>query len=227
MLSIVATPIGNLDDLSLRQAEAILSADFILAEDTRKAGLLIKRTEESFNHPRNQGQKLISFYKEVEFKKLPEILEWISNDFTVCLISDAGMPGISDPGYLLISHVIKKKLPYTVVPGPSAVTTAVIHSGFNPEQFMFGGFLPKKKGAIEKVLKQWKAIKELNNDMLIVFFEAPHRINETLALLEEHFPDSKLAVCRELTKLHEEIVRGTAAELKDGKYRGEITVVLQ
>lgn len=227
MLSIVATPIGNLQDISLRQAEAILSADFVLAEDTRKTGILIAKTEESFEHLRNHKQKIISFYKEVEFKKVPEILDWISNDYTVCLVSDAGMPGISDPGYLLIQQVIKRELSYTVIPGPTAVTTALMHSGFNPGAFMFIGFLPKKSNQVKKELEKWKKIKEINKDLVFIFFEAPHRINETLSIISELLPDSKIAVCRELTKLHEQIHRGTAVELKDLAYRGEITVVLQ
>ncbi len=227
MLSVVSTPIGNLEDISIRVARTLIEADVILAEDTRSVRNLIDKISEVFGLLPPFSQQIWSYYKEVEFEKLSDIIQLLKEEKNICLISEAGTPVISDPGFLLIHHVIKRELPYTVIPGPSAVTTSLLHSGFNPEQFMFEGFLPKRESALKKTFETWKKVKELYPKMVISFFESPHRINETLTVLEGYFPEAKIAICRELTKMHEEIHRGTAAELKDKQYKGELTVVMQ
>ncbi len=227
MLSILATPIGNLEDISIRMARVLVEAEVILAEDIRSVRNLIDKISEVFGLIPPFSQQIWSYYKEVEFEKLSDVIQLLKEEKNVCLISEAGTPVISDPGFLLIHHVIKRQLPYTVIPGPSAVTTSLLHSGFNPERFMFEGFLPKRESAIKKSIGKWKKVKELYPEMVISFFESPHRINETLSILEEYFPEAKIAICRELTKMHEEIHRGTASELKDKQYKGELTVVLQ
>lgn len=225
MLYIVGTPIGNLEDLSIRQAKTILSCRYILSEDTRSAGFLIGKMKELFNLPSPQ-HTLISYYKEKEFEKLPEILELLHDDQDIALISEAGMPLISDPGLLLITHAIKDNIPFTVIPGPTAVTTALVHSGFNSTQFLFLGFLPKKENEIKKVFERLIKMDEIQKDISYVFFESPERIHQTLSVLQNICPNTQVCICRELTKKFEEVVRGTPEELQHREYRGELTVVL-
>lgn len=227
MLYIIATPIGNINDLSFRQAELIQTLPFLYGEDTRSVEKLQRIIEDRMQMQRNPLQKVHSFYKEVEFERVPQIIDRLKTGEDVGVVSDAGMPIISDPGYLLVKTVIKYELPYTVVPGPSAVTTALLHSGFNPAQFIFVGFLPKKTSHVQKEILSWKTLKAARPDIVIVFFESPHRIKETLAILAEEMPLARLAICRELTKMHEEIVRGVPQELLENEYRGELTVVLE
>ncbi|MCX7996799.1 MAG: 16S rRNA (cytidine(1402)-2'-O)-methyltransferase [Patescibacteria group bacterium] len=227
MLSIVCTPIGNVTDISIRQAHALFSADIILAEDTRRAGRLLSDIAQLLDLERNEEQKLVSYYKEVEFEKIPDVLRWLTEGKRVALISDAGTPLVSDPGYLLVQQVIKRDMTFTVIPGPSSVTTALIHAGFQLKTFYFAGFLPKKNSAAIKMVKSWVEMKRLDPDMLIVFFETTHRIGETLTILESILPERRLAICRELTKTHESVVRGTPAELRGAEYRGELTIVLE
>ena len=143
MLYVVATPIGNLDDLSIRQAKTLATSDIILAEDTRSAHTLLDAIKKRFILPVTCST-VWSYYKEKEFEKLPEIIELLKQNKNISLISEAGTPLISDPGYLLVKNCIQRNLPMTVIPGASAITTALIYSGFNPHQHMFFGFFPKK-----------------------------------------------------------------------------------
>lgn len=225
MLYIVGTPIGNLEDLSIRQAKTILSCRYILSEDTRSAGFLIGKMKELFNLPSHQ-HTLISYYKEKEFEKLPEILDLLHENQDVALISEAGMPLISDPGLLLISRVIKENIPFTVIPGPTAVTTALVHSGFNSTHFLFLGFLPKKENEIKKVFERLIKINEIQKDVSYLFFDSPERIHATLSVLQNVYPTTQVCICRELTKKFEEVVRGTPEELQHREYKGELTIVL-
>ncbi len=224
MLYIVGTPIGNLDDLSYRQARTIMASDILLTEDTRSTGLLLKVIEEIFPFQRNPKQRMISYYKEKEFEKLPEVIELLEKGKEISLISQAGMPLISDPGGLLIQHVVKKDIPFTVVPGPSAVTTAFIHSGFKSDQFMFLGFLPKKEGQLRTLLQKCADTKKLFKDLVFIAFESPNRIQKTLAILNDIMPAYNIVVTRELTKKFEEVTRGKAAKVMDRDYKGEITI---
>ncbi len=225
MLKIVGTPIGNLSDLSLRQAIAIMGADIILAENTGSAGILLQQIPEYFpDLERNPELRVMGFHKDNEFQKLSEVLELISEDKNLVMISEAGMPLIADPGYALVKHLVKENIAFEVVPGPTAVDMAVVYSGFNPSQFTFLGFLPKKPNEKKKM---FLAMQQYSNiTMPLVFYESPFRIVETLEILEEIVPKAQIVICRELTKKFEEIVRGTPSELKTRDYKGEITIVL-
>lgn len=226
MLYIVGTPIGNLDDLSYRQARTIMSSDILLTEDTRSTGILLKVIEEIFPFKRNKDQRMISYYKEKEFQKLPQVVELLEEGKEISLISQAGMPLISDPGSFLIQHIVKKGIPFTVVPGPSAVTTAFIHSGYKSNSFMFLGFLPKKVGQIKTIINKMIETKKLFKDMVFIMFESPNRIQKTLAVLNEVMPENDIVVTRELTKKFEEIQRGTPSQLMQNEYKGEITLLI-
>ena len=233
MLNIVATPIGNLDDLSLRQAKTLISSDIILAEDTRSAQTLLDAIYSRFTFllppttPYNLQPKLWSYYKEKEFQKLPEIISLLKEDKNISLISEAGTPLVSDPGYLLVKSCIQRNLPITVIPGPSAVTTALVSSGFNPGEHMFLGFFPKKENQILQSIKRLKQIKEIFPNMVFVFYESPLRIKETLRCIDTSKFEVEIVICREMTKKFEEIVRGPINELIKRNYKGEITVVIK
>lgn len=229
MLNIVATPIGNLDDLSIRQAKTLMASDIILAEDTRNATVLLDAVRTRFSHLdfSNKVPKIISYYKEKEFEKLPQVIEWLKEDKNISLISESGVPLISDPGYLLVKTVIKEQIPFTVIPGATAISTAIVHSGFDAREFTFLGFLSKKESEKIKLIKKLRTIKELLPDMIFVFFESGQRINDTLKLFVSSDFNADLAICRELTKKFEEIIRGKANELVDKHFKGEITVVVR
>lgn len=226
MLYIVGTPIGNMEDLSIRQAQTITSAEIIVTEDTRSTGMLLKRIEELFHLNKHPSSRLISYYQEKEFEKLPEIISLLEEGKKMVLMSESGMPLISDPGYLLVKEVIKRKIPYTVIPGPTAVVTALAHSGFKLNHFTFFGFLPRKKGDVNKSLLKAKEVSLLLDHSPVVFYESANRLNETLLLLGAIAPDAQVCVCRELTKMYEEIMRGTPKELSEKRFRGEVVLVV-
>lgn len=226
MLFIVSTPIGNLDDLTLRAAKTLGSCDILLAEDTRSAQVLLMSLEKNFGIPRNPQTGIISYYKEKEFEKLPEVLDFLKSDKNVALISEAGTPLISDPGSLLIKSIIKENIPFTVIPGPSAVTTALVLSGLPSKEFLFLGFLPKKESDLIKSIRKMAELKSNQPETSIIFYESPARIHATLAIINEYFPKSDIAICREMTKKFEEVIRGKPSELLSREYKGELTVVL-
>lgn len=230
MLYVVSSPIGNLDDLSLRQAKTLLNSDIVLAEDTRSAQILLDGIASRFEGVRKGQPQLVSYYKDREFEKLPWIMEQLIEDKNVCVLSENGTPLVSDPGYLLVKAAIKENIPLTVVPGPSAVITALIYSGFNPTPkeggFSFLGFFPKKPSDGQKMIKKLEEIKKTFPDMVFVFYESPQRLSETLGLIAESGWDPDIAVAREMTKKFEEIIRGKAGELKNLSFKGEITLVI-
>jgi 16S rRNA (cytidine1402-2'-O)-methyltransferase len=201
MLYVVATPIGNLGDLTFRAVETLKTVDVIAAEDTRHSGILLK----------HYGIKkpLISYHQHNEARRTAELIERMQNRETVALITDAGMPSLSDPGARLIAECIKRDLPFTVVPGASAILTALVGSGFPLGTFSFRGFLPVKSGQRER---QLRGVAERANET-VIFFESPYRLNKTLAACVEIMPDRELCVARELTKKFEEFRRGRPAEL--------------
>src|SRR3972149_11609987 len=160
MLFIVATPIGNLDDLSIRRAKTLASSDVILAEDTRSAQTLLDAIKKRFMLPVTCSI-IWSYYKEKEFEKLPEIIDLLKQEKNISLISEAGIPLVSDPGYLLVKTCVQKNIPLTVIPGPSAITTALIYSGFNPQQHMFLGFFPQKQLQMFQLINRLKQIKTI------------------------------------------------------------------
>ncbi len=200
MLYLVPTPIGNLGDMTLRAIEVLKSAAVIGAEDTRHSGILMQHF--GITTP------LISYHEHNEARRTQELMERLRREETIAIISDAGMPGISDPGARLLAACIAEGLPYSVLPGPSAVITAVIGSGFSAEAFYYGGFLPPKSGGRERELEAAAARRETS-----VFYESPHRICKTLEAAVRCLPGRELCVARELTKTFEEYRRGTAAEL--------------
>jgi len=218
-LLIAATPLGQPSDASARLVKAVASADVIAAEDTRRIRTLAQALEVK---PRG---KVLSLYDANEASRVPALVDEVQAGATVLLVSDAGMPLISDPGYRLVSACIAADLPVSCLPGPSAVTTALAVSGLPSERFCFEGFAPRKHAARVSWFKALAA-----EPRTCVFFESPRRLPDTLRdAVEALGPERNAAVCRELTKTHEEVVRATLGELakwaSDGVL-GEITVVL-
>jgi 16S rRNA (cytidine1402-2'-O)-methyltransferase len=218
-LILAATPIGNVADSSLRLREALTNAQVIAAEDSRRAKRLIQDLEI------NTNAQIWSFYDAVEESKSPELIDRVIAGDTVVVISDAGMPSVSDPGYRVVQEAIAKGVKVSVIPGPSAVLTALAISGLAVDRFSFEGFLPRKSGERKKFLE------ELSGDTrTMVFFEAPHRLRESLEDFAQVFGlDHQAVICRELTKTYEEIIRGNFAELlswADREILGEITLVV-
>ena len=217
MLYVIGTPIGNLDDVTLRALEALKSADLIAAEDTRHSGNLLRHFE--------IRKPLVSYHEHNEAMRTAELSERLAAGENVALITDAGMPGLSDPGARLIRACIERDLPYTVLPGASAILTALVGSGFSLEHFCYRGFLPPKSGGRERELRAAAEREETT-----VFFESPHKINKTLAACAEIMPERELCVARELTKKFEEFRHGTAATLlahyEARPAKGEITLVV-
>ena len=226
MLFIVSTPIGNLDDLSIRQAKTLAASDIILAEDTRSAQTLLEAIKKRFNLP-VVCSTVWSYYKEKEFQKLPEIIDLLKQEKNISLISEAGTPLVSDPGYLLVKSCVQRNLPITVIPGPSAITTALVYSGFNPQEHMFLGFFPKKESQINQLIEKLKQIKKIFPNMVFVFYESSLRIKETLRCINTSKLNVEIVIAREMTKKFEEIIRGPISELIKKDYKGEITVVIK
>jgi 16S rRNA (cytidine1402-2'-O)-methyltransferase len=213
-LVVCPTPIGNVDDVSVRVRDALVNADYIACEDTRKTGGLLDRLRIR-PHPR-----LVSFHEGNESSRAVELSQRIERGDVVALVSDAGMPGISDPGFKLIRRCIDRALEVTVLPGPSVVPVALVASGLPTDKWRFEGFLPRRAGEMERVLRSAETV---------VAFESPRRVGESLAALASLAPDREAAVCRELTKVHEEVARGTLGELARrfrGDVKGEIVLVI-
>jgi len=216
-LYLVPTPIGNLGDITLRAIEILNEVDLVVAEDTRKSGQLLKHLGIS--------KPIQSNHKFNEHRTLESLIHKLQSGVQIGLITDAGTPGISDPGFLLVRACIEHGIEVESLPGPTAFVPALVNSGLPCERFVFEGFLPQKKGR-QKRLSELSAEKRT-----LVFYESPHRLLKTLLQLSEHFgPDRKGSVSRELTKIHEETVRGTLKELSEhfakGNVKGEIVIVL-
>lgn len=213
-LIVCPTPIGNLDDVSPRVRDALVAADHIACEDTRRTGSMLDRLGIS------PAPRLVSNHEGNEAARAAELTQRIERGSRVALVSDAGMPAVSDPGYRLIRACIDRDLEVEVLPGPSVVPVAVVASGLPTDRWRFEGFLPRRSGEMERVLRSPETV---------VAFESPRRIGESLAALAAIAPDRPAAVCREVSKLHEEIARGTLAELArrfQGEVKGEIVLVL-
>ncbi|WP_219416235.1 16S rRNA (cytidine(1402)-2'-O)-methyltransferase [Pseudonocardia nigra] len=219
-LVLAATPLGDARDASARLADALATADVVAAEDTRRLRSLAAALGVTVTG------KVISHYDAVEAARLPGLLDDVRAGRTVLVVSDAGMPAVSDPGYRLVAAAAAEDLPVTCLPGPSAVTTALVLSGLPCERFCFEGFAPRRGGERRRWLGALVA-----EPRAAVFFESPHRLADTLAdAVAVLGAERPAAVCRELTKTHEEVLRGTLGELAawaaEGPVRGEITVVL-
>jgi 16S rRNA (cytidine1402-2'-O)-methyltransferase len=215
-LAVCATPIGNLDDVTLRVLDELRAADLVLAEDTRHTrGLLARHGIEA---------KLRSYHEHNEVARVAELLPRLEAGERIALVSDAGLPGVSDPGARLVRAALEAGLPVTVLPGPSAVETALVASGLVGERYLFVGFLPRRASELEALwaeLASWA--------WPVVAFESPRRLPASLASLARAAPDRPVAVCRELTKQFEDVVRGPAADVAEAfaePPRGEITLVL-
>ena len=202
-LVVCPTPIGNLEDITLRTLAALREADLVACEDTRRTGVLLERYGVS--------AKLISFHEHNERQRTAELVKRMREGAVVALVSDAGMPLVSDPGFLLVRGCVAAGLAVEVLPGPTAVVAALVASALPVDHWRFAGFLPRKRAELER---------ELRAPETLVAFESPRRVAATLAVLAELDPRRPVAVCRELTKLHEEVVRGSAAELAE-RYAGE------
>ena len=216
-LFIVPTPIGNLGDITFRAIETLKSVDLILAEDTRTSLKLLKHY--------NIENSVESYHMHNEHKKLTSIIDKLNSGFEIALISDAGTPGISDPGFLLIRECIKNKIEIECLPGATALIPALVNSGLPSDRFLFEGFLPVKKGRTKRL----KEIAEENRT--VIFYESPHRILRTLNDLSTYYnEDSGVSISRELTKIHEETFHGTIKDAIDyfekKKPKGEFVIVL-
>lgn len=217
-LILVPTPVGNLKDMTFRAVEILKEVNFILAEDTRKTGFLLKHF--------NIENKLRSYHKFNEHKNLEKIIADIQQADQVALVTDAGTPGISDPGFLLVRACHESDIQVETLPGATAFVPALVNSGLSCDRFVFEGFLPQKKGRHKKLESL------LNEERTMIFYESPYRLIKTLELFREFFGDERrVSVSREISKLHEENIRGTILELieyyKMNTLKGEIVIVLE
>ncbi len=218
ILYICGTPIGNLEDITLRALKILKEVNLIAAEDTRHTLKLLNRYQ--------INTKVTSYYEYNKFKKAPYLVEVLKNGQDIALVSDAGMPGISDPGYVLINLALENNIKIIPVPGVSALITALVVSGLPTDKFVFEGFLPRK---IKERKRYFKSIE--NEERTIIFYETPHRLKRALKDMLEILGDRKVVIARELTKLYEEIIRGKLSqvltEISTKEVKGEITLIVQ
>ena len=219
MIYLICTPIGNLNDISARSIEILNSSDLIYAEDTRKA----KKIFDKFKI----NKKSFSFNDHNERIKSKYIIEKAKAGKKISVISDAGAPLISDPGYLLVKECIKENIKYSVIPGPSAVINSLLLSGFAANKFTFLGFLPRKDSERKRIFQN-----NVKNDITLVFFESPKRLLKTLSVMKEVYPSTKrIVICREMTKKYEEVFRGSISEifekLSSRDIKGEVCLLIE
>jgi 16S rRNA (cytidine1402-2'-O)-methyltransferase len=218
-LYIIATPIGNLKDITFRAIETLKESDIILAEDTRRSGVLL-------NHYNINNKQLISFNDKNKEKKTHSIIQDLNENKSISLISDSGTPGISDPGFYLTREAIKNNIKIIPIPGPTASISALISSGFPTDEFTFYGFIPKKE---KKKIELLNKIKQENRTTIL--YESPYRLIKTLNTIKETIPDKEICIAREITKKFEEFIRGTAEELinklSNKNIKGEITIIIK
>jgi 16S rRNA (cytidine1402-2'-O)-methyltransferase len=217
-LTLVSTPIGNLGDVTLRALETLKNADLVLAEDTRHSGRLLA----------HYGIKaaMKSYHDHNKERVTGEIVERLKNGENIALVSDAGTPGISDPGFYLVRAALAEGVPVTTAPGANALLTALVMSGFPTDSFIFEGFAPKKKGQLARAAEALKDEKRT-----VIFYVSPHQLVKVLQAFAGALPNRTLAVARELTKIYEEVLRGTPGELlkrfEGRKIRGEIVLLVK
>ena len=216
MLYIVATPIGNLKDITFRAVETLKNADLILAEDTRRTGILLKHY--------GIKNKMISFNDLNKEKKTPEVIKFLKQSKGVALVSDSGTPGISDPGFFLVRECVRHEIGVIPVPGPCALISGLVCSGLATDKFSFYGFIPKKENQKKRLFGKL-------GDETAIFYESPHRILKTLKVMDAVIPDRQVVIARELTKKFEEFIRGPVSEvylrLKEKPIKGEIVVLVK
>jgi 16S rRNA (cytidine1402-2'-O)-methyltransferase len=213
ILYIVATPIGNLQDITIRAIKTLTSVHYIACEDTRTTGILLNEMKKilgkNYHDIDETGRepRLLSYYEQIELRRIPEIISILLNGGDVALVSDSGTPTISDPGYKLVREAIHHGIKVESIPGPSAVVSSLVASGLPTDKFLFLGFLPKKQGHRKKLLQNTIESSKLV-PATIIFYEAPHRIAGILTELMELIGDREVVLARELTKIHEEYIRG-------------------
>lgn len=217
-LYLVPTPIGNLEDITIRAKRILQEADYIAAEDTRTSGILLEKIG-VHNH-------MLSFHKYNSKERAPELVKLMQDGAVIAEISDAGMPVISDPGFVLVQECIKNDIPVVPLPGASAFTTALIASGFDAQPFTYYGFLPRKAGEQKSYFVQMEQAHGTS-----IFYEAPHRLVKTLSNMATVFaPEREIVAARELTKIHEEFIRGTVQEVSqyfsENQPRGEFVILV-
>lgn len=214
-LYLVATPIGNLEDITLRAVRVLKEADLIACEDTRQTHKLLE------HYGIQTG--VISYHEHNEATRAPELVERLAGGARIALVSDAGTPLVSDPGYRLVTQAAEKGIRVEPIPGPSAAIAALAGSALPTDEFRFAGFLPPRSAQRRKALERLK-----DETATVIFYEAPHRLTETLDDIEELLGERPVVIARELTKIHEEFLRGTAAELKRAhpQFKGEVTLLI-
>lgn len=235
-LYIVATPIGNLEDITIRAVKTLLSVDYIACEDTRKTGLLLQELQKKFTTILYSNvvkavdkPQLISYYDEIEFRRAPEIINLLIEDKNVALVSDSGTPLISDPGFKLVKECICQNIKIVPIPGPTSIITALTISGLPTNQFCFLGYPPDKQNQriklFSELLSCCRTSKQINPTY--IFFCSPHKIQQTLTDLKEVFGDIEIVIGRELTKIYEEVWRGKITAAADGvnKFKGELVLL--
>lgn len=219
LVGLVATPIGNIEDITLRAINFLKKADIIACEDTRNTSLLLSRLD-------IKPKKLLSLYAQTELKESKRILQEVKEKkLTLAYCSDAGMPGISDPGALLVKTCYEENVPVTILPGPTASLSALVLSGIDSADFSFYGFLPTKASQIKSFLSSLKDRKET-----LIFYESPKRIVSTLNIMKEVFSENRtVSLIRELTKIHEEVITGTLKELNENEMieKGECIIIVE
>jgi 16S rRNA (cytidine1402-2'-O)-methyltransferase len=222
ILYLVSTPIGNLRDITLRALEILAEVDIIACEDTRKTGFLLRRLKIS-----NKAE-LLSFYEENESKRIPQLIRFLKEGKDIALVSNAGTPAISDPGFKLVRQAVEQEIKVEAVPGASAVLAALVSSGLPTDKFVFLGYLPRKQGKREKIFQNLLSINQLIG-ITVVFFESPYRLLKTLADLKKVFGDIEIVTARELTKIHEEIRKEKVSQainfFEKNKPKGEFTLL--
>jgi 16S rRNA (cytidine1402-2'-O)-methyltransferase len=231
-LSLVATPIGNLEDITIRAIKTLFSADYILCEDTRHSGLLlqelVRRYGELYELNPDWKPRLFPYYDEIEEKKLPEVIQLLLDGNHVALISDSGTPLISDPGFRLVRECIKRGIKVESVPGPSAVIAALTSSGLPSDTFSFLGYPPEKQAKRIKLFQDIQSVNSLIQSTYI-FYCAPHKLIQTLEDLKNVVGDIQITIARELTKVHEEVWKGRISEAMSyfGNPKGEFVLLFK
>lgn len=223
-LYLVSTPIGNREDISARAIRVLFTVDLVLAEDTRKTSQLLQ-----FLKPNEKIPPLISFFEGNEDQRLLQVIKLLEQGKNVALVSNAGTPLISDPGFKLVRECLSLNLKVEAIPGPSALLTALVSSGLPPDKFLFLGFLPKKEGKKQKMLAKVLDLRT-NFPLTVVAYESPFRIDKTLIILKQLLPATPVVIARELTKKFEETLRGTPGELlkileAQAKLKGELVLM--
>jgi len=238
ILSIVATPIGNLEDITIRAIKTLLTADGIACEDTRKTGFLLQHIRDVYHRlvydthevvgQKRREQRLISYHEHNEHQRIPEIITALKNGLNIALVSDAGTPGISDPGFRLVRECITQGIRIESIPGPSAAISALVSSGLPTDKFLFLGYPPHKGGKRQQLYEAVKKSEEYVK-ATVILFEAPHKLVKTLEELQSVFGDIDIVIARELTKMHEEIRReGISSALdhyKNVSPKGEFAIL--